>query len=45
MQIQMLSDSDNILQIQNPTDFQTHLDLDSAFLLESPSSSFVAIHR
>ena len=44
MQILMLSDSDNILQIQNPTGFQTHSDLDSAFLLEGPSSSFVAYH-
>ena len=32
------------LQIRNSTDFQTHLDSDSAFVLESPGSSFVVIN-
>jgi len=40
--IRMLSDSDNILQIRNPMDFQTHLDSDSAIVLDSLSSPFVA---
>jgi len=43
MWIGMLSDSDDFLQIRNLTDFQTHLDSDSAFVLESPRSSFVPV--
>jgi len=33
------------LQIRNPTDFHTQSDLDSAFVLKSPSSSLVAMRR
>jgi len=36
-----------ILQMRNPTDFQTHSDLNlhSSFVLESARSSFVTIRR
>jgi len=34
----MLSDSENFLQFRNQTYFWTHLDSDSAFIWESPSS-------
>jgi len=47
VQIRTLLDSDNFLQMRNPTDFQTHseLNLHSSFVLESACSSFVTICR